>query len=113
MTLFHHGLITDDVLALRQSRSIGKNFTAFVERGKASGGGNKGGTPLWQQMASSPVPIRLIFGREDRANAYERAMLLKENFPDIDLHIVDGCKHLVPWDAADEYVRLTVDFLKS
>ena len=113
VTLFHHGLITDDVLALRQSRSIGKNFTAFVERGKASGGGNKGGTPLWQQMASSPVPIRLIFGREDRANAYERAMLLKENFPDIDLHIVDGCKHLVPWDAADEYVRLTVDFLKS
>ena len=112
-TLFHHELITDAELALRQSRSIGKNFTAFVERGKASGGGNKGGTPLWQQLASSPVPIRLIFGREDRANAYERAMLLKETCPDIDLHIVDGCKHLVPWDAADDYVRLTVDFLKG
>jgi len=113
-TLFHHDLITDEALALRQSRSIGKNFTAFVERGKVSGGGgDKGGAPLWQQMASSPVPIRLIFGREDRANAYERAMLLKETYPDIDLHIVDGCKHLVPWDAADEYVRLTVEFLKS
>ncbi|MFT5438534.1 MAG: pimeloyl-ACP methyl ester carboxylesterase [Alphaproteobacteria bacterium] len=112
-TLFHHELITDDELALRQSRSIGKNFAAFVERGKVSGGGGKAGTPLWQQIATSPVPIRLIFGREDRANAYERAMLLKETYPDIDLHIMDGCKHLVPWDAADEYVRLTVDFLNS
>lgn len=112
-TLFHHAFITDDELALRQSRSIGKNFTAFVARGKVSGGGGKGGTPLWQQIATSPVPIRLIFGREDRANAYERAMLLKETYPDIDLHIVDGCKHLVPWDAADEYVRLTAEFLNS
>jgi pimeloyl-ACP methyl ester carboxylesterase len=112
-TLFHHDLITDDELALRQSRSIGKNFTAFAERGKVSGGGGKGGTPLWQQIENSSVPIRLIFGREDRANAYERAMLLKETYPDIDLHIMDGCKHLVPWDAADEYVRLTVDFLNS
>ena len=65
------------------------------------------------RATTSPVPIRLIFGREDRANAYGRAMLLKQTYPDIDLHIVDGCKHLVPWDAADEYVRLTVDFLKS
>ncbi len=112
-TLFHHDLITDDELALRQSRSVGKNFTAFVERGKVSGGGNKGGVPLWQRIASSPVPIRLIFGREDRANAFERAMLLKQTYPEIDLHIVDGCKHLVPWDAAAEYVRLTVEFLKS
>ncbi len=111
--LFHHGLITDDALALRHARSVGKNFTAFVERGKARGGGGKGGTPLWKQIATSPVPVRMIFGREDRANAYEKAMLLKETYPGIDLHIVDGCRHLVPWDAADAYVRLTVDFLKN
>lgn len=115
--LFHRELITAEALALRHERSIGKNFAAFVERGKARSEGNKGGkadaAPLWQRIASSPVPVRMIFGREDRANACEKAMLLKETFPDIDLHIVDGCKHLVPWDAADEYVRLTVDFLRN
>ena len=31
----------------------------------------------------------------------------------LNLHIVEGCKHLVPWDAADEFVRLAVPFLKS
>jgi pimeloyl-ACP methyl ester carboxylesterase len=59
------------------------------------------------------MPLLMIFGKNDRANAYERATLLKEKQPELDLHIVDGCKHLVPWDAADEMIRLVVPFLKS
>jgi pimeloyl-ACP methyl ester carboxylesterase len=55
----------------------------------------------------------MIFGREDRAHAAERATLLKQKFPELDLHIVPGCKHLVPWDAADEFIRLAVPFLRS
>lgn len=100
-------------MALRHSRSLGRNFEAFVERGRVAPGGGKKGPALWERMADTPVPIRLIFGREDRANAYERAMLLKERQPGIDLHIIDGCKHLVPWDAADDFARLTLDFLKG
>ena len=112
-TLFHHDLITDAELALRHSRSIGKNFEAFIARSETRSPGAKGGTPLWQRMAESSVPMLLIYGREDRANAYDRAMLLKERYPALDLHIMDGCKHLVPWDAADEWVRLAVGFLKT
>jgi hypothetical protein len=29
-----------------------------------------------------------------------------------DLHFAEGCKHLVPWDAADLFHRLAVPFLK-
>jgi pimeloyl-ACP methyl ester carboxylesterase len=57
--------------------------------------------------------LLLMFGKNDRANAFERATLLRENYPQLDLHIVDGCKHLVQWDAADEFHRLAVDFLPS
>jgi len=32
--------------------------------------------------------------------------------PALDIHVVPGCKHLVPWDAADEFVRLAVPVLK-
>jgi hypothetical protein len=39
--------------------------------------------------------------------------MLKELRPQLDLHIVDDCKHLVPWDRADEVIRLGVPFLKS
>jgi pimeloyl-ACP methyl ester carboxylesterase len=55
----------------------------------------------------------MIYGREDRARAADRAALLKEKYPDIDLHMAEGCKHLVPWDAADMFHRLAIPFLKG
>jgi 4,5:9,10-diseco-3-hydroxy-5,9,17-trioxoandrosta-1(10),2-diene-4-oate hydrolase len=116
--LFHHELITPEELALRHSRSIGKNFDAFVARNAEAEEAKKkpkekSGPELWQRLTELKMPLLMIFGKNDRANAYERATLLKEKQPELDLHIVDGCKHLVPWDAADEMIRLVVPFLKS
>jgi pimeloyl-ACP methyl ester carboxylesterase len=59
------------------------------------------------------MPLLLIFGRNDRANAAKRAMMLKEAYPQLAIHIADDCKHLVPWDAADDFMRLTIPFLKA
>ena len=114
-TLFHHELITPEELALRHARSVGRNFEAFVARNAAAQAApaKEPGTPLWQRLVELPMPLLLIYGREDRARAAERAKLLKEKYPQLELHIVPGCKHLVPWDAADEFVRLGVPFLKS
>jgi pimeloyl-ACP methyl ester carboxylesterase len=114
-TLFHTALITEEALALRHARSTGKNFEAFVARGAlpASGKGKGGSKPVWDRLAESPVPVRLIYGREDRADAAGRAALLKRMHPEIDLHLIDGCKHLVPWDAAEAYVRLSVAFIRG
>jgi len=113
--LFHHELITADELALRHARSIGKNFEAFVARSQQPEGApaKEAKTPIWQRLVELKVPLLLIFGREDRARAYDRATLLKQTYPQLDLHIANGCKHLVPWDAADEFVRLAVPFLKT
>jgi 2-hydroxy-6-oxonona-2,4-dienedioate hydrolase len=114
-TLFHHELITPEELALRHARSVGRNFEAFVARNAAAEAApaKEPKTPPWQRLVELPMPLLLIFGREDRAHAAERAKLLKEKYPRLKLHIVPGCKHLVPWDAADEFVRLSVPFLKS
>jgi pimeloyl-ACP methyl ester carboxylesterase len=113
--LFHHELITPDELALRHSRSIGRNFEAFVARNAAAEAAppKEPSVPLWQRLTALKMPPLLIFGRNDRANAAERATLLKQKYPELDLHIVNDCKHLVPWDAADEFIRLAVPFLKS
>jgi pimeloyl-ACP methyl ester carboxylesterase len=114
-TLFHRELITPEELALRHARSIGGNFAAFVARSKAAETAppKEAKTPLWQRLAELQMPLLMIYGREDRGGAAERAALLKKKYPRLDLHIVDGCKHLVPWDAADEFVRLAVPFLKA
>jgi len=114
-TLFHHELITPEELALRHARSVGRNFEAFVARNAAAEAApaKEPKTPLWRRLVELPMPLFLIFGREDRARAAERAMLLKEKYPQLNLHIVPGCRHLVPWDVADEFVRLSVPFLRS
>jgi len=116
--LFHHELITDEELNLRHQNSIGRCFTEFVRRHAVGieGGGNKASkpsVPMWQRLVEIKQPLLLIFGRNDRARAEERATLLKERYPQLNLHFAESCKHLVPWDAAEMFHRLAVPFLKG
>ena len=113
--LFDHSLITPAALRMRHRMSTGKNFQAFLERSLARGGKKKEGKPdakpLWKRLGEVPVPLRLIYGRQDRGDAAERAALAIELHPGLDLHLVDRCKHLVQWDAADEFAALAGSFL--
>jgi 2-hydroxy-6-oxonona-2,4-dienedioate hydrolase len=114
--LFHPELITPEELALRHQNSIGRAFEEFVARharAREGGGNKKGGMPLWQRLTELKMPLLLIYGRNDRARAEERATLLHQRYPELDLHFAEGCKHLVPWDAADMFHRLAVPFLKK
>jgi pimeloyl-ACP methyl ester carboxylesterase len=113
--LYNHQLITPEVLEVRQQMSVGKNFDAFLKRSQAgqAGGGAKDAKPMWQRLVDLPCPLLMIFGKNDRGNAFERATLLKEQFPQIDLHIFDHCKHLVQWDVMDEFHKLAGKFLPN
>ena len=114
--LYHHELITPEELELRHSQSIGRNFRAFVARTDAAETAPRkedGKPPLWQRLPELRVPLLMIFGRNDRAHAADRAAILKQTYPQLQIHIVNNCKHLVPWDAADEFIRLAVPFLKT
>ena len=112
---FNHALISDEDVAIRHSRMIGRNFKAHQERQNhdAPAGAAKPSKPLWERLADLKLPLLMIFGREDRAHAGERAELLKKQQPQLNLHIVNGCKHMVHWDAFDDLMRLGVPFLKS
>ncbi len=114
--LFHHELITPDELALRHSRSLGKAFVAFVARSQQESNKTKpksDGPPMWKRLLDIRVPLLLVYGHNDRANAFERATNLKALAPQLNLHIVPNCKHLVPWDAEKDVARLAVPFLKA
>jgi pimeloyl-ACP methyl ester carboxylesterase len=117
--LFHHELITPEELALRHKNSIGKAFEAALARarsdaskGNKAKGGGKEEVPMWKRLIELKMPLLLIYGRQDRSWAALRAEKLKRLHPELDLQIVDGCKHLVPWDIEDELLRLSVEFLK-
>ena len=111
--LFNHSLITAEVLEKRHRMSVGKNFQAFVERSRLPRGGDKQSVPVWQRLHQLPVPLLMIYGKQDRGSAAVRAALLKERFPTLNLHLLDRCKHLAQWDAAEELISLGGKFLAS
>lgn len=110
--LFHPELATADAVGARHRMSLGKNFEAFLARKRAGGNkANKGskGKPL----SDCPVPLLLLYGEQDRAQAARRVALLKQEHPTLDVRLLPQCKHLVQWDAADEFARLAVRFLSA
>lgn len=115
--LFHTELVTPQELALRHSRSIGRCFEVFTRRARSSEGAGGSGAqpamPLWQRMLELKIPVLLIYGRQDRAHAGERAEFFKKEHPGLNLHIIEGCKHMVPWDAEQELYRLAIPFIKG
>jgi len=54
--------------------------------GPAAARAPRRGVPLWQRMVDLKMPLLLIFGRNDRARAGERAELLRETYPQLGLH---------------------------
>jgi pimeloyl-ACP methyl ester carboxylesterase len=109
-SVFDTTLVTPAAVQIRHRMSTGKNFRAFLERARARGGG-KESKPLWQRLTEVRAPLRMIYGREDRGHAAERAALAIELNPGLDLHLVRRCKHLVQWDAAEEFAALCGSFL--
>lgn len=108
--VYDRALITPAALELRQRMSTGKNFQAFLAR-KQAPRGEKDSPPLWQRLTQLPVPLRLIYGKQDRGGAAERAALAQQLHPTLDLHVLDRCKHMVQWDRPDEFAALTGNFL--
>jgi pimeloyl-ACP methyl ester carboxylesterase len=108
--VFDRTLITPAALHTRHRMSTGKNFRAFLERARVRDG-KKESKPLWQRLAEVRAPLRMIYGREDRGHAAERAALATELNPGLDLHLVERSKHLVQWDAAEEFAALCGSFL--
>lgn len=111
---FNHSLISEADVEVRHSRSTGANFAAHVARQQEPAPApNPAATPMWQRLKELKVPLLMIYGREDRAHAAERAELLKQREPQLEVHIVPGCKHMVHWDAQAEMERLAVPFIRN
>lgn len=113
---YNHDRISDADVVLWHSRMIGKNFAAHRERENAAApAGPKGAEmkPLWQRLSELSIPLLLMYGREDRGRAADRALSLKASYPDLDLHILEHCKHMVPWDGEEILTKLAIPLIKN
>ena len=111
-TVFDHTRITADAVATRHQMSVGKNFDAFLARRAAKGRerNDKDAKPLWQRLDEVKVPMRLIYGQQDRS-AERRAALARQRYPSLDLHLIDRCRHMVQWDAPRALASLVGEYL--
>ncbi|HWO43898.1 MAG TPA: alpha/beta hydrolase [Candidatus Eisenbacteria bacterium] len=109
---FDKTLITPELLQKRLEMSVGKNFNAFRERSKAREP-QKDPVPLHERLKEVSVPLLLLYGQQDRGSAAERCALLKQQQPALRVELIDRASHMVMWEAADQFNRIAIDFLKS
>ncbi|WP_278264851.1 4,5:9,10-diseco-3-hydroxy-5,9,17-trioxoandrosta-1(10),2-diene-4-oate hydrolase [Nocardia sp. AG03] len=110
--VFDQSLVTDELIderfalantpeSLAAMRAMGKSFaSADFEKGM-----------LWRDAYKLRQPVLLIWGREDRVNPLDGALVATKVIPRVQLHVFGGCGHWAQLEKFDEFNRLTIDFL--
>ncbi len=114
-TLVHNQrLITDELVeerfasasdpaALRAMATMGASFTdpARFEEGL-----------LWREAYRLRHEVLLVWGREDRVNPLDGALVALKLLRNARLHVFGGCGHWAQLEKFDEFNRLAIDFLE-
>ena len=111
--VFDQKLITDELIddrfaaasdpeSLRAMAAMGKSFTRpdTFEQGM-----------LWREAYRLRQRVLLVWGREDRVNPLDGALLALKLIPRAQLHVFGGCGHWAQLEKFDEFNRLAMDFL--
>jgi 4,5:9,10-diseco-3-hydroxy-5,9,17-trioxoandrosta-1(10),2-diene-4-oate hydrolase len=113
--VFDQKLITDELIderyaagsdpeALAAMASMGASFydPATAEDGM-----------LWREAHRLRQPVLLIWGREDRVNPLDGALVALKQIRRAQLHVFSGCGHWAQLEKFDEFNRLTMSFLEG
>ncbi|GHF64467.1 4,5:9,10-diseco-3-hydroxy-5,9,17-trioxoandrosta-1(10),2-diene-4-oate hydrolase [Amycolatopsis bartoniae] len=68
---------------------------------------------LWRDAHRLRQRVLLVWGREDRVNPLDGALVALKMIPRAQLHVFGQCGHWAQLEKFDEFNRLTLDFLGS
>jgi 4,5:9,10-diseco-3-hydroxy-5,9,17-trioxoandrosta-1(10),2-diene-4-oate hydrolase len=68
---------------------------------------------LWREAHRLRQRVLLVWGREDRVNPLDGALVALKLIRRAQLHVFGGCGHWAMLEKFDEFNRLTADFLKE
>ena len=111
--VFDQRLVTDELIderfgaasdpaALAAMASMGASFFAHADEGM-----------LWREAHALRQRVLLIWGREDRVNPLDGALVALKIIRRAQLHVFGGCGHWAQLEKFDEFNRLTMDFLEG
>jgi 4,5:9,10-diseco-3-hydroxy-5,9,17-trioxoandrosta-1(10),2-diene-4-oate hydrolase len=111
--VFNQKLITDELVeeryahastpeAIAAMASLGMSFydPATAEDGM-----------LWREVHRLRNEVLLIWGREDRVNPLDGALVPLKQIRKAQLHVFSGCGHWAQLEKFDQFNRLVIDFL--
>ncbi|TKG69570.1 alpha/beta fold hydrolase [Prauserella endophytica] len=68
---------------------------------------------LWREAHRLRQRVLLVWGREDRVNPLDGALVALKTIPRAQLHVFGRCGHWAQLEKFDEFNRLAIDFLKD
>jgi 4,5:9,10-diseco-3-hydroxy-5,9,17-trioxoandrosta-1(10),2-diene-4-oate hydrolase len=68
---------------------------------------------LWREAHRLRQRVLLIWGREDRVNPVDGALVALKMIRRAQLHVFGGCGHWAQLEKFDEFNRLAIEFLEA
>src|SRR5439155_352260 len=99
-----------DELGVDQAHLVGNSLgggTAFFDPASYEQG------LLWREAHRLKNRVLLIWGREDRVNPVDGALVAMKMIRRAQLHVFGGCGHWVQLEKAAEFNRLAIEFLNG
>ncbi|RVW06601.1 4,5:9,10-diseco-3-hydroxy-5,9,17-trioxoandrosta-1(10),2-diene-4-oate hydrolase [Rhodococcus spongiicola] len=110
--VFDQNLITDELIDERfASASTPESLAAAKAMGKSFSSSEFELGMLWRDAYKLRQRVLLIWGREDRVNPIDGALVALKMIPRVQLHVFGGCGHWAQLEKFDEFNRLASDFL--
>ncbi len=107
-TLYKSELVTEELVQARYEMSSGSRYQAQLARRTAPPQ-----RPILDELPELAPKTMILWGKNDRGAAVERALLLFDLIPGAELHVFDECGHWVQWDQAPRFNQLVSAFLKA
>lgn len=110
--VFDQKLITPELIDDRFAQaSTPESLAAVKAMGKSFSSGDFEKGMLWRDAFKLRQRVLLIWGREDRVNPLDGALVALKMIPRAQLHVFGGCGHWAQLEKFDEFNRLATDFL--
>jgi 4,5:9,10-diseco-3-hydroxy-5,9,17-trioxoandrosta-1(10),2-diene-4-oate hydrolase len=113
--VFDQSMITDELVAERfESAADPQTLASMTAMGRSflrPGAAEQ--AMLWREAYKLRQRVLLVWGREDRVNPLDGALVALKLIPRAQLHVFGGCGHWAMLERFDEFNRLTADFLGS
>jgi 4,5:9,10-diseco-3-hydroxy-5,9,17-trioxoandrosta-1(10),2-diene-4-oate hydrolase len=111
--VFDASMVTDELVderyqyaadpeTLASMRAMGSSFMTDPEQGM-----------LWREAYKLRQRVLLVWGREDRVNPLDGALVALKLIPRAQLHVFGGCGHWAMLEKFDEFNALVTQFLEA